>query len=177
MHPIAALSMSEQYKVLHMGDSFHARETFPGPDVGLDFLTRFGISKTSPYFKRYRGHVSLHGPWAPICYWCLGFGFLFLFWWGLGGSTGARTWGLMHERQVIYHWTTPTLSSTPQCNQWVNQPRKQNTPHLPRRVCCPRSILKCLQSCSPEGIGDFYCSFLREKKMHTRFRSQCITHS
>lgn len=112
-------------------------------------------------------------PCAPTCYWCmaalkcLGFGFSFSFFAGGGGNTGARTWGLIHERQVVYHWTTSTLSSTPSAtSESVNQSRRQNKPHLPRRVCWPRSILKCLQPCSPEGIGDLYYSFLRGKNVH-----------
>lgn len=93
------------------------------------------------------------------------------------GSTGARTWGLMHERQVVYHWTTPTLSLTPSATNELINPEKKIRLISPGGYAGHGSILKCLQPCSPEGIGDFYCSFLREKKMHTRFRSQCITHS
>lgn len=79
-----------------MGNSLHARETFPGPDVGLDFLTRSGISKTSPYFKRYRRHFSLHGSMCTyllLMFVCIKMSrvwfFIFFFWGRVGVGEGV----------------------------------------------------------------------------------------
>lgn len=155
-----------------MGNSLHARETFPGPDVGLDYWISWldlEFLKQAHILKGTEGTFHCMVPCAPTCYWYMsGFSFSFLFFLvgvGEGVPLEPELGGLIHERQVVCHWTTSTLSSTPSAtNESINQPRKPNKPHLPWRVCWPRSILKCLQPCSPEGIGDFYCSFLRGEK-------------
>lgn len=89
---------------------------------------------------------------------------IFLLFLERGCNTGTRTWVLVHERQLIYQWTTPTLSSISRAiNQLINQSIKQNMPH-PLRVYWP----VCLEPYAPLlscRIDDFVWLFFLRGKM------------